>query len=110
MTDIYPQAQAGELFSLLVFNDDGLIPVITQQHDTGEVLAMFAWANKAAIEMSFNKGLATYFSRSRNELWTKGETSGFTQALKEMRVDCDGDVLLYTVDAPGAACHLGRRS
>ena len=109
MADIDPKGVAGEITSQLKFNSDGLIPVVTQQHDTGEVL-MMAWANLAAIEMSWSKGLATYFSRSRNELWTKGETSGFTQQLKEMRTDCDGDCLLYVVDAPGAACHQGRRS
>ncbi len=98
----------GEALDNLVFNDAGLVPVITQQHDTGEVL-MFAWMNREAIEETLASGQVCYYSRSRATLWRKGETSGHTQALKELRVDCDGDVLLARVDQTGAACHTGRR-
>ena len=107
--DIEPQGSAGELYEILTFNDDGLVPVIAQQFDTGEVL-MFAFANREALEKTLNTGKATYFSRSRGGLWTKGETSGYVQTVKEVRTDCDGDVMLYIVDAPGPACHQLRRS
>lgn len=92
----------------LAFNDAGLVPVIAQQHDTGEVL-MFAWMNRAAIEETLATGQVCYYSRSRRTLWRKGESSGQTQTLKELRVDCDGDVLLARVEQTGAACHTGRR-
>lgn len=92
----------------LAFNDAGLVPVIAQQHDTGEVL-MFAWMNREAIEETLATGQVCYYSRSRKTLWRKGESSGQTQTLKALRVDCDGDVLLARVDQTGAACHTGRR-
>lgn len=98
----------GEALDNLVFNDAGLVPVIAQQHDTGEVL-MFAWMNREAIEETLATGQVCYYSRSRNTLWRKGESSGQTQTLKELRVDCDGDVLLARVEQTGAACHTGRR-
>lgn len=97
-----------EALDNLVFNDAGLVPVIAQQHDTGEVL-MFAWMNRAAIEETLATGQVCYYSRSRQTLWRKGESSGQTQTLKELRVDCDGDVLLARVEQAGAACHTGRR-
>ena len=97
-----------EALDNLAFNDAGLVPVIAQQHDTGEVL-MFAWMNRAAIEETLTTGRVCYYSRSRQTLWRKGESSGQTQTLKELRVDCDGDVLLARVDQAGAACHTGRR-
>lgn len=92
----------------LVFNDAGLVPVIAQQHDTGDVL-MFAWMNREAIEETLSTGRVCYYSRSRKTLWRKGESSGQIQTLKELRVDCDGDVLLARVDQTGPACHTGRR-
>jgi phosphoribosyl-AMP cyclohydrolase len=107
--DIAPTGLPGEWPSLLRWNDQELIPVIAQQHDTGEVL-MFAWANREAVQKTLSVGLATYFSRSRGGLWTKGETSGYAQRVIEIRIDCDGDCLLYRVDAPGPACHQLRRS
>ena len=107
--DIYPKGQANELFELLHFNDDGLITVVTQEQATGEVL-MLAHANAEAVQQTLDTGVATYYSRSRQSLWVKGETSGYTQQIKEVRVDCDGDALLYSVEAPGPACHLKRRS
>ena len=92
----------------LRFNDAGLIPVIAQQHDSGEVL-MFAWMNREAIEETLASGRVCYYSRSRKALWRKGETSGQVQRLKELRADCDGDVLLARVEQTGPACHTGRR-
>ena len=97
-----------ETLDNLAFNDAGLVPVIAQQHDTGEVL-MFAWMNREAIEETLATGRVCYYSRSRQTLWRKGESSGQTQTLKELRVDCDGDVLLARVEQAGAACHTGRR-
>jgi len=107
--DIAPAGQPGELEQLITWNDQGLIPVITQAHDTGEIL-MFAWANQEALRQTVSTRRATYFSRSRGGLWVKGETSGFTQQVMEVRLDCDGDCVLYLVEAPGPACHQLRRS
>ena len=109
MSDITPTGRADEVFDLLRWTSDGLVAVVTQQHDSGEVL-MFAWANHDALRATLTSGWATYFSRSRQSLWVKGETSGFKQRIIEVRADCDGDCLLYRVDAPGAACHQLRRS
>ena len=91
------------------FDAAGLVPAIAQQHDTGEVL-MLAWMNQAALEETLATGRVCYFSRSRNALWRKGETSGQVQHLKELRIDCDGDALLLLVEQTGVACHTGRRS
>ena len=91
------------------FNEAGLIPAIAQQHDTGEVL-MLAWMNEAAVRETLATGRACYFSRSRNALWRKGETSGQTQALVDLRLDCDGDTILALVDQTGVACHTGRHN
>ena len=93
----------------LSFNDNGLIPAITQQHDTGEVL-MLAWMNREALQETIETGRVCYYSRSRQGLWRKGETSGQVQRLVELRFDCDGDTLLLLVDQTGVACHTGRRS
>ncbi len=88
----------------------GLIPVIVADYDSGDVL-MLAYMNPAAWENTLKTGKATYYSRSRNKLWVKGETSGHTQAVREIRIDCDRDTLLLKVDqAGGAACHKGYRS
>lgn len=91
------------------WNDDGLLPAIAQQHDSGEVL-MMAWMNRQALEETLTTGRVCYFSRSRNKLWRKGESSGQEQHLKAAHVDCDGDTLLLSVDQTGPACHTGRRS
>lgn len=96
------------LWEAITFNEQGLIPVIAQQHDTGEVL-MLAWMNRQALEQTIATGQVCYWSRSRGTLWRKGDTSGQTQALKELRLDCDGDALLALVDQKGVACHTGRR-
>ena len=93
----------------LRYNTDGLIPAIAQQHDTGEVL-MMAWMNRTAVEETLRTGRVCYYSRSRQSLWRKGETSGQHQRLVDMRIDCDGDTLLLLVDQHGAACHTGRRN
>ena len=107
--DITPTGRPGEAEGLLHWDEHGLIAVIAQDHTTGEVL-MFAWANSAALRHTLSTRTATYYSRSRKTLWVKGETSGYKQAIVEVRTDCDGDCLLYLVDAPGPACHQLRRS
>jgi len=97
------------MLDLLRFDENGLIPAIAQQHDTGEVL-MLAWMNRDSIEETLESGNVCYWSRSRARLWRKGETSGQTQKLIELRFDCDADTLLLMVDQKGVACHTGRRS
>lgn len=91
------------------FNDDGLVPVIVQQHDTLEVL-MLAWMDEEALRRTLTEGRATYWSRSRQSYWRKGDTSGHTQAVHAVHYDCDGDTLLLLVDQSGAACHTGART
>jgi phosphoribosyl-AMP cyclohydrolase len=91
------------------FDRDGLVPAIAQQHDTGEIL-MVAWMNREALRATLTEDRVCYWSRSRGKLWRKGETSGQTQTLRELRVDCDGDTVLLLVDQHGVACHTGRRS
>jgi phosphoribosyl-AMP cyclohydrolase len=97
------------LLAELLFNDAGLIPVIAQQFDTGEVL-MMAWMNKDAVLETLKTGRVCYWSRSRQALWRKGESSGQVQMLMEFRWDCDGDTILALVDQSGVACHTGRRN
>jgi phosphoribosyl-AMP cyclohydrolase len=91
------------------FNDDGLVPVIAQSAPTGAVL-MVAWMNRDTLERTLQTGEVTYWSRSRQEIWRKGETSGHTQHLVEAWIDCDGDALLMKVDQAGPACHTGAPS
>lgn len=91
----------------LRFDSNGLIPAIAQQHDTGEVL-MMAWMNRDALSETLSSGRVCYWSRSRQALWRKGESSGNTQKLVELRIDCDGDTLLCLVDQKGPACHTDR--
>ena len=91
------------------FDQNGLIPAIAQQHDTGEVL-MMAWMNREAVAETLATRQVCYFSRSRNRLWRKGETSGQRQKLIDLRLDCDGDTILLLVDQSGVACHTGRRN
>ncbi len=93
----------------LVYDDRGLIPAIAQDHASGEVL-MLAWMNRDAVARTLETGRVTYWSRSRQAFWVKGETSGHVQNLVEMRVDCDRDCLLVLVDQTGPACHTNRRS
>jgi len=96
-----------EIINNLAFNEQGLIPVITQDATTKEVL-MFAWMNQDSLHKTIVTKRMTYWSRSRNALWIKGETSGHTQSLVSMSFDCDGDVVLCQVEQIGAACHTGR--
>ena len=98
-----------EILAAVTFDEKGLVPAIAQQYDSGEIL-MMAWMNEAAIQETLESGRVCYWSRSRKSLWRKGETSGQVQALKELRIDCDGDTLLLRVDQTGVACHTGRRS
>ena len=93
----------------LKFNSDGLIPAIAQSNEDGAVL-MMAWMNADAIERTLSTGKVTYWSRSRQEFWIKGETSGNVQSLVDFRVDCDRDCLLVLVNQTGPACHTNRRS
>ena len=90
-------------------NDDGLVPAVVQQYDTGEVL-MLGWMDDEALARTLTTGRATYWSRSRREYWVKGETSGHRQWVKEVRLDCDGDTLLVKVAQEGSACHTGDRT
>lgn len=98
-----------DISSLKFAKDSGLIPVITQDADSREVL-MAAFANKKAIEKTLATGYAHYWSRSRRRLWKKGETSGNTQKIMGVLVDCDQDALLYFVKQKGDACHTGKRT
>jgi len=95
--------------SELKWNEAGLIPAIVQDAASGEVL-MLAWQNKEALALTLSTGKATFFSRSRNQLWEKGATSGNVQSVKSVRTDCDADAILLRVVAAGPACHTGRRS
>ncbi len=97
------------LLDQLQFDAAGLVAAVAQQHDTGEVL-MLAWMNREAVAETLATGRVCYFSRSRGRLWRKGERSGQTQRLVDLRLDCDGDALLLLVDQKGVACHTGRRS
>jgi phosphoribosyl-AMP cyclohydrolase len=92
------------------WSDDGLIPAIAQEASSGKIL-MAAWMNPEALRLTVEKGEAIYWSRSRKKLWHKGEESGHTQKVKEIRMDCDGDVVLLTVEQIGGiACHTGRHN
>ena len=90
-------------------HSDGMIPVVTQDYENNEVL-MVAYMNKESYEKTLETGKMTYWSRSRNELWTKGDTSGHVQYVKSLRIDCDNDTILAKVEPIGAACHTGNRS
>jgi phosphoribosyl-AMP cyclohydrolase len=94
--------------SQVVFNEQGLVPVIAQDAVTREVL-MLAWANAEALQKTLETGYVHYFSRSRNRLWKKGETSGHVQKLVELKLDCDGDAILALVNQTGPACHTGEK-
>ena len=95
--------------ALLRRDPAGLVAAVVQQHDTGEVL-MVAWMDDEALRRTLTTGRATYWSRSREEYWVKGETSGNRQWVRGVRLDCDGDALLVLVEQEGAACHTGERS
>ncbi len=98
-----------EIIKQIKFNSHGLVPVVTQSYYTGKVL-MQAYANEEAIRKTLETGFATYYSRSRKQLWVKGETSGNKQKIVKVKVDCDGDSVLYLVKDYGVACHTGEES
>jgi phosphoribosyl-ATP pyrophosphohydrolase/phosphoribosyl-AMP cyclohydrolase len=95
--------------SAVRFGPDGLVPVVAQEQRSGDVL-MVAYADREALARTLSTGLAHYFSRSRKTLWRKGETSGHEQRVAEIRLDCDGDTVLYRVEQTGPACHTGART
>lgn len=98
-----------EVADRLKRNADGLVAAIAQQFDTGEVL-MLGWMDDEALHRTLTTGRCTYWSRSRGEYWVKGDTSGHTQQVKAVSLDCDGDTVLVQVDQVGAACHTGERT
>lgn len=102
------EIELDEVTRELAFNSSGLIPVITQDATSKEVL-MLAWMNQLALSETLKTRKVTYWSRSRKQLWVKGETSGHTQNLVSLSIDCDGDTILCQVHQKGAACHTGRR-
>lgn len=109
MPQTHPPAARAAFLDTLRFDSQGLVACVAQQHDTGEVL-MLAWMNRAAVDETLTTGRVTYWSRSRQALWRKGESSGQVQSLIDLRLDCDGDAVLALVDQLGVACHTGRRS
>ena len=100
---------ADDVIARTRFNGDGLVPAIAQQWDTREVL-MMAWMNADTLRETMQTGRAVYFSRSRNERWAKGDTSGHVQTVRSVHLDCDGDTLLLMVAQVGSACHTGART
>ena len=99
--------ELAEFLDVVKFNDQGLVPAIAQDSTSGTVL-MLAWMNRDAIDQTLASGLVTYYSRSRQSLWQKGETSGNTQCLVDMQFDCDADAILMLVEQTGPACHTNR--
>ncbi len=100
---------ADALIAAVKFDEKGLVPVIAQDHATG-VVRMMAWANEEALRATVTKERATFWSRSRKELWEKGATSGNSMKVHDVRLDCDGDAILYIVDAKGPSCHTNATS
>lgn len=95
---------------IISWTEDGLVPAIAQDHKTGRIL-MMAWMNRESLALTAEEGIAVYWSRSRGKLWRKGETSGHTQVVHEVRLDCDEDVIVLQVEQLGGmACHTGRES
>ncbi len=110
MTDaVRPSRLDPEIAARLKRDGSGLMAAIAQQYDTGEVL-MIAWMDDEALHRTLTTGHCTYWSRSRQEYWVKGETSGHLQFVKSVALDCDGDAILVQVDQVGAACHTGDRT
>ena len=97
------------LFDAVAFDDDGLVPAIAQDAETDQVL-MMAYMTEETLHETLDRGRMVYWSRSRQEKWVKGQTSGHTQTVEEVRLDCDGDTLLFKVQQEGGACHTGYRS
>ncbi len=110
MSDTNKKSQEQALLETVTWNDQGLVPVIAQEVDSGDVL-MMAWMNREALLETMRLGEAVYWTRSRQKLWHKGEESGHTQKVKEIRLDCDGDTILLMVEQKdGIACHTGEHS
>ena len=109
MPGTFPSVSEYNWMSAVRFGSDGLVPVVAQEQRTGDVL-MVAYADREALERTADTGQAHYFSRSRRAIWRKGETSGHVQRVSEIRLDCDGDTILYRVDQDGPACHTGTRT
>lgn len=110
MSEAEPLAATPEQLAALVYNEAGLIPAVVQDDTSGEVL-MMAWMNAESVRLSLAEGRTVFWSRSRNELWRKGETSGHVQLIRSFHFDCDGDALLVKVDQVGGiACHTGATS
>ncbi|TFC29246.1 phosphoribosyl-AMP cyclohydrolase [Cryobacterium sp. TMT2-18-3] len=107
MTDVL--STLDDALARAVFNSDGLLPAVIQQWDTGEVL-MLGWMNREALRRTLTEGRVTFWSRSRQEFWRKGDTSGHGQYVKSAALDCDADTLLVQADQIGAACHTGSRT
>lgn len=102
--------EPGALLQVINWNEQGLIPAIAQDWKSGEVL-MLAWMNRDALQLTIDEGRAVYWSRSKQAIWRKGESSGHVQHLKELRIDCDADTVLMKVEQVGGiACHTGRRN
>jgi len=100
----------GDWLDAIRWNTDGLVPAIAQDADTGDIL-MMAWMNRESLALTVQEGQAVYWSRSRGKLWRKGESSGHQQLVRDIRLDCDEDVILLKVEQKGGiACHTGRRS
>jgi phosphoribosyl-AMP cyclohydrolase/phosphoribosyl-ATP pyrophosphohydrolase/phosphoribosyl-AMP cyclohydrolase len=105
-----PIAATDEQLALVQYDEDGLVPAIVQEHGTGDVL-MMAWMNRQTLRMSLEEGRTVFWSRSRQEIWRKGETSGDRQFVRAAYYDCDGDTLLFVVEQEGrGACHTGEHS
>lgn len=110
MTETTTTPSADAYLEQLGWTSDGLLPAIAQDHETGEIL-MMAWMNRESLALSVDEQRAIYWSRSRQKLWRKGEESGHVQLIKEIRLDCDADVIILKVQQVGEiACHTGRRS
>ncbi len=105
----YPLSLPMSILDTLKYNEQGLIPAIVQDHENGQVL-MMAWMNRESLEQTLETGKCTYWSRSRNKFWIKGESSGHFQTVKGITIDCDLDTLLIQVEQTGAACHDHYRS
>ncbi|PWC04082.1 phosphoribosyl-AMP cyclohydrolase [Agromyces badenianii] len=103
------ESTADEALDRAVFNDDGLLPAVIQQWDTGEML-MLGWMDREALRRTLTEGRVTFWSRSRQEYWRKGDTSGHAQYVRSAALDCDADTLLVKVEQVGAACHTGTRT
>jgi phosphoribosyl-AMP cyclohydrolase len=108
-TDAAPVLGVDEALDTARFGADGLLPAVVQEHGTGEVL-MLGWMNREAMRRTLTEGRVTFWSRSRQEYWRKGDTSGHVQVVRSAALDCDADVLLVRVDQTGAACHTGAHS